>query len=287
MTKPAYWLEITIKAGTDAREMASALLFTLGCTGTQEKQDRLVAWFDPRGRDIRRLKAEVGAALSRLEAAGFPFGKFSWRRIRPRDWNRAWRAWFQPVAVTDSLRIRPAWERATANAGDLFIMPRMAFGTGTHETTQLCMIQLEKIIGRGDGVLDIGTGSGILAIAACKLHAGTVTAFDVDSDAIANAVENAALNRVSHAIHFFQGTLGSLRPRPYHIIAANIDTPVLLSLLPVLGDYLADSGRIILSGILRTESGRVQSALEANGYRIAETTEKGEWIAITAVTGGR
>jgi ribosomal protein L11 methyltransferase len=280
MNKPEFWIEIFMPAEPQAREAVSALLFESGCTGTEERENGLLAWFDPRGHPIAGLRKEVKARISRLRLSGLHAGPPRIRRIKNRNWNRAWRAWYKPVCVTPSLLVRPPWEKRVLQPGqqELLIMPRMAFGTGTHETTQLCLILLERMVNAGDRVLDIGTGSGILAVAAVKLNAGQVTAFDIHADCLSNAVENAGLNRTGTGILFFCGTLDSLRPIPHDIITVNINASVLLSLMPAYRSYLAEDGRIILSGILESECGKLKKAAHKYGYRLVETVQKGEWI---------
>jgi ribosomal protein L11 methyltransferase len=145
------------------------------------------------------------------------------------------------------------------------------------------MALLEKYLHPGDRVLDMGTGSGILAITAVRLNAGSVTAFDVDAVALVNAAENAALNGVSGLIRFYCGSLAGLRHVPHEIIVANIDTPALAPVLPEYGAYLTAGGRLILSGILESEAERILSVLKTNGYRVEETAKKGEWAGISAV----
>ena len=174
--------------------------------------------------------------------------------------------------------------------------PGMAFGTGQHPTTQLALELLEISIKGSDVVADIGTGSGILAIAAAKLGAKRVDAVDLDATTIPIAQSNIQLNKVESVIHLHQGDgLNALERQKYPLIVANILTKVILPMIPICPKFLEPAGRLILSGILATEASQIEAQLEANGFRVLETrqlkeshelTQSGEnWVGILAQMG--
>ena len=284
MNKIPFWFEVFVPFGPGALEPVSELLFTLGCTGTEERENGLTAWFDPGRLDREPLLEALQGGIGRLRASGMIVGDPHMRTIKSRDWNEAWRAWFKPVPVTPALIVRPPWEKYKASPGmlELIIMPRMAFGTGTHETTQLCLEMLESTVQPGATLLDIGAGSGILAVAAAKWQADRVTAVEIDPLAVGNCAENADLNGVREKIRVVCGTLDCIRPQRYDMITANINTQVLSAILPDLVRYLSGSGRLILSGILASESGAFVQTLVQHGYTVADEHDKGEWAGILA-----
>lgn len=203
------------------------------------------------------------------------------------DWKDKWKENFKPTKVTEKLVVKPTWEEYEAVDGEIILHldPGMAFGTGTHETTSLCMKLLEKYLGdepQTKKVLDVGCGSGILAISAALLGCKDVLAVDIDDDAVQVAEENTALNGVSEKIKVAHGDLTKGIDFKAHIIVANLMADLVIMLSESAREHLEDGGVFISSGILIEKKELVAEAVEKAGFEILEIAEDGEWCAIAA-----
>lgn len=217
------------------------------------------------------------------------------------DWKDKWKENFKPVKVTDRIVVKPTWEEYEAKEGELILQidPGMAFGTGTHETTSLCMKLLEKYIGQRMGggiacglqvgmepnapkVLDVGCGSGILSIAAALLGCNDVLGVEIDADAVEVAKENVALNGVEDAVTVRQGDLTKGVDFKADIIVANLMHNLVMELSPSARKHLNKEGVFISSGILIEKRDEVADAVKRAGFEILEIPEDGEWCAIAA-----
>ena len=210
-----------------------------------------------------------------------------------KDWINNWKQYFKPFTVDDIL-IKPTWEKVPQEHKDkllIQIAPGTAFGTGMHETTQLCIRQLSRYVKEGTRVLDVGTGSGILGIAALKLGAKQVFGTDLDENAVSAVRENIEANQISeNQFQVVQGNLiedEDIRMQAgeecYDIAVANILAPVIILLQAEIGRHLKQGGIFITSGIINTKEEEVRAAMEANKrLEIVETTYQGDWVSITA-----
>ena len=230
--------------------------------------------------------AQVRQILARLKAQD-PDGKYGrleleMKDVDEEDWSNAWKKYYHPVQVGEHLVVCPSWEAYDRQPDDvvLTLNPGMAFGTGTHDTTRLCMELLEKYITPQDTVLDVGCGSGILAITAALLGANKIIGCDIDEVAVKVAGENAALNGVQDRIAFHQGDLTSQVEGSFQIICANIVADVIIRLSEDAGRYLAKDGIFITSGIIDTREQDVLNALEQNGFQVIERRTSGGWVAL-------
>ncbi len=205
------------------------------------------------------------------------------RRLRDEDWQRAWQRRLRARRI-GRLLVRPSWDTATAKAGEVAIEiePGMAFGTGEHPTTALCLRALAELVRGGESVLDLGTGSGILAIAAAKLGAARVLALDIDPQAVRAARENARRNGVEGVIDVHQGTLtpGMTARARYDLICANIDGLTLERLAPLLARALGPGGRLVLSGFLSESARALAEAFSALGLRPLAELHEAPWAAL-------
>mgnify|MGYP002570034308 FL=1 len=229
---------------------------------------------------------QVRQILARLKAQD-PDGKYGrleleMKEVDEEDWSNAWKKYYHPVQVGEHLVVCPSWEAYDRQPDDvvLTLNPGMAFGTGTHDTTRLCMELLEKYITPQDTVLDVGCGSGILAITAALLGANKIIGCDIDEVAVKVAGENAALNGVQDRISFHQGDLTSQVEGSFQIICANIVADVIIRLSEDAGRYLAKDGIFITSGIIDTREQDVLNALEQNGFQVIERRTSGGWVAL-------
>ena len=229
---------------------------------------------------------QVRQILARLKAQD-PDGKYGrleleMKDVDEEDWSNAWKKYYHPVQVGEHLVVCPSWEAYDRQPDDvvLTLNPGMAFGTGTHDTTRLCMELLEKYITPQDTVLDVGCGSGILAITAALLGANKIIGCDIDEVAVKVAGENAELNGVQDRIAFHQGDLTSQVEGSFQIICANIVADVIIRLSKDAGRYLAKDGIFITSGIIDTREQDVLNALEQNGFQVIERRTSGGWVAL-------
>ena len=208
---------------------------------------------------------------------------------RQEDWEWGWKQYFKPFPVGEKFMIKPSWETVEDAQGRtiLEIDPASSFGTGTHDTTQLCMTMLEKTVQGGEKLLDMGTGSGILAIAAAMLGAEAHTAVDIDEHCLTCACENAARNGVTigrtlHGDALRDAALAAEIGDGYEIIVANIVADVIIGMAQMFWDKLTPGGTLICSGILNERADEVEAALKQTGFAIAERRSSDDWTAFTA-----
>lgn len=200
------------------------------------------------------------------------------------DWLEGWKQHFSPQEISPRLAIVPSWETYTPRSGQAVVVldPGMAFGTGTHGTTYTCLQALSDYLTVGMCVADIGTGSGILAIAAVKLHAGTVTATDNDALSIRVAEENAAMNDVADRIDFRVVDLLDGVSGPFDLLIANILAPVITRLAPQVPPILAPGGLFISSGYITSQEADIRAALTDAGFTILQRYERDDWVTLVA-----
>jgi len=242
----------------------------------------LRAWF-AEVKDPEQTRLRLEEELEKIRALGLGTVQapaYAW--VQEEDWSNNWKAYFKPLRVGQRLVVIPSWETYDLQEGDLPIIldPGMAFGTGSHTTTALCLRQLERLVRPGTRVLDVGTGSGILAIAAKRLGAGKVTAIDVDPVAVRVARENMARNGVDVAVQ--EGTIERLPPDPYDLIVANIVAAVIIDILPEVATRLVQGGRFLASGIITERKQEVLDAVRAAWLLPLEVWEEDGWVAILA-----
>jgi ribosomal protein L11 methyltransferase len=250
----------------------------------------LQAFFPP-DTDVPQLEAGVRAYLEGLTALGFQVrGEARLTPLADRNWGEAWREHFRPIRVGRRLLVVPPWERRAATGGRvaLVVEPGRAFGTGHHGSTASCLMRLESVVRPAPSrAIDLGTGSGILAIAALKLGVGRVLAVDEDPDAIASARANAARNGVAAAMRCVQGDAASLRARPAPLVLANLLAALHLRLAPRYASLVAPGGALLLGGILNAEAAGVRSALEPHGFALAGVSCNDGWSCVELRRPGR
>ena len=237
--------------------------------------------------------ADIRAALENLKARD---EEHAWGRLctetaltRQEDWEWGWKQYFKPFPVGRGFMIKPSWETVEDPQGRriLEIDPASSFGTGSHDTTQLCMMALEDAVKPGDKLLDMGTGSGILAIAAAMLGADVQTIVDIDENCLKTAHENAEKNHVEIG----RGLCGDALRDPklaedigggYDVIVANIVADVIIGMSPMFADKLVKGGTLICSGILNERAEEVRAALEKSGFTILSHEKSDDWSAFAA-----
>ena len=216
---------------------------------------------------------------ARMEAAGIPYTSET-EGVEQEDWQNGWRKYYHPMDVGQRLAVVPSWQDYETSRVKLILDPGLAFGTGGHETTNLCLEVLDERVKGGERVLDIGTGSGILAIAALKLGAAVAEGVDIDPVAVHTAGENAALNGVADKLTVLVGDLSDKASGRYDIITANIVANAIMALAPAVPGLMADDAVFIASGIIDSRKDEVIAALEAAGLAVLEVKEKRGWECI-------
>lgn len=279
------WQALEVTAEAAAREAVEYALIEAGALGTEvsgEGEDviRVNAYFDavPEREELREGLLD---ALRIYDLPSSSVREMQLREVEDRDWLGEWKKSWQPVRVGRRFIIAPPWSELAEDPDSIVIRiePGMAFGTGTHETTRLCLAAIEKYF-TGGSLLDVGTGTGILAIAAAKLFPeARIEACDTDAEAVEIAIENARLNGVAESINFRTGTVEETTASA-DLTCANLTADVIVPLLPAL--IGATCGRLILSGILGTQTELVLSRLRELGVtQEPEVQTDGEWVAIT------
>ncbi len=300
----ADWLEIAVQvAGIDAEAVADT--FRPHCPGgvaielairTQGDGDvvdgdapALVKGYLPPGVDSARVRRSLRLVLRFAPLESPPRWRRA-RRLREERWRDSWKRYFKPQRIGERLLVKPSWAKYKVKAGDAVIEidPGMAFGTGQHPTTAMCLRALENRLRPRQAVLDLGAGTGILAIAAAKLGAGRVLALDIDPQAVKAARENVALNGVRGVVEVREGTLPEGAPgRRFDLIVANISGLTIERLAANLAGALRQSGTLIVSGFLEDTVEALDRALAAAGVTVDRVEAEGVWRAITATRIGR
>jgi ribosomal protein L11 methyltransferase len=280
------WLELHILVPSDSHDAVAEICRQAGAQGVSLYADRVITALPiTEGLDerVRFLKAQ----LLHLPEWGLPPVQHLTEQVRDeKEWAEAWKEFFHVLRVGERVVIKPSWEDYTPREADVVIEldPGMAFGTGQHETTQLCLEFLEKLVQPGMVVADIGTGSGILAITAAKLGAISVWAVDNDPVAVLTAKGNVARNGVERlvSVHLADGCEDAPE---CDLLVANITAEVIENLLPDFARCIRRGGWLVVSGIVQERSGRIRSALQQTPWNHLQHRERGGWCAFAARRG--
>lgn len=236
--------------------------------------------------DKDEIVKEIEGRIKGLEAYGVFLENYvvTSSTVREEDWANNWKKYYKPTRVGERFLIRPLWEDYTAEQGEIVISmdPGMAFGTGTHETTRMCLEALERYIRKDTRVLDIGTGSGILAIGASLLGAREVVGVDLDPVAVASAKENVGYNHLDN-VQILEGNLMEVVEGEADIIVANIIAEIIVVLIDDVHKKLQEDGVFISSGIIKEKEELVTRKLLDSGFFVKEANYQGEWVCIVAI----
>ena len=309
------WLELIVHTTTEAADAVSEALIGCGATGTmvedradipdpakpngyweiidpalitQMPEDVLVhAWLAPDDTLQENLKQLRGRLDTLAEIWGEAAGslRVDTANVKDEDWSEVWKQFYKPFRAGERLVVKPTWEAYTPREGDLIIEidPGMAFGSGMHETTSMCLQLLEQYVREGCTVFDVGTGSGILAIGAALLGARDVLAIDIDENAVKVAKENIAHNGLADRIRAEAGNLLDRAPDALcDVCVANIIADVICGFAEPLVPHIRPGGVFICSGIIAERESDVLRALCGAGYDVKQVLHKGEWVAIAA-----
>ena len=308
------WTEVLIKVDPQAVEAVTDILYGLGAQGVaidepvdvqklredelywdyidekllenDTEETKIMAYFSEEETNLPEKIAVIKEKIRNLTEFGLSIGSgtVELSNVNQEDWESAWKQYFKPVHVTDRIVVKPEWEEYSPQEGEIVIEidPGMAFGTGTHETTSMCINQIEKNLKSGDTVIDIGCGSGILSMAAVLLGAEKATGVDLDPVAVRVALENVELNNLQDKIEILHGNLTDVIREKADIVVANIMADIILILLEDVREFIKDDGLFISSGIIQEKRAAVEARLLEKNFSIVEVETKGEWCAITA-----
>lgn len=310
------WLEIVLNAKSEELDLISATLIANGVPGLAVEEEEEFRTFLEENRQywdyvddelmeqmkgVSRIKfyvtddADGQKQLAQyLKGIDLPYTSV---RLREYDWAHSWQKYYRPLAIGKKLYIIPEWERDTAQIPEgctsLLMNPGLTFGTGSHASTQLCLEGIEEFVVPGRNVLDLGCGSGILAIAALRLGASHATGVDIDPKAVDVSYENAELNGIGRdRCRFLAGNViadkslvAELKELKAPLVLANIVADVIIPLAPVVPELLAEGGTFVCSGIIDKRGDEVAAALEKNGLKVIRRFEKNGWIALAAQVG--
>ena len=307
------WTEVTIKTTTEAVEAISNILMEERCGGVmiedpkdflfQKKNELdwdyveeevfnksnqdgvLIKTYIPEERNVLELVETIKAKISLLPDCGLDIGEgsVSLSNVNESDWANEWKNYYKPTKVGEKVVVKPTWEEYEAKEGDLIIEldPGMAFGTGTHETTRMCIQALERYVKEESTVFDVGCGSGILAIAAAKLGAKLAVGVDLDPVAVESSIENVGYNNLNN-IEILHGNLVEVIDGKADIVVANILAEIICILTDDVKRVLKDGGVFITSGIIHDRVDMICEKLEATGFEVVEKNRDGEWNCIVA-----
>lgn len=312
------WNKFTIKTTTEAEDYLSAMLDEIGVEGieiedniplSKEDQSTMFIDFPPElpeddgtskvsfyideKEDYEEILEQVKAGIEEWrQFVDIGEGTITQSTTEDIDWQNNWKQFFSSFYIDDIL-IKPTWEELKEEDKDKFLIeidPGVSFGTGKHETTQLCIRQLRKYMKDGEKILDVGCGSGILSIVALKLGAGEVVGTDIDENCMTSTYENMEVNGLDKAQGtFYVGNLiddeelqRKVGTECYDIVVANILADVIIPLAPVIPARLKKDGIFITSGIIDFKEEEVKQAIKQAGFEILETNYQGEWVNITA-----
>lgn len=299
-----HWLELTVQAHPDAVESVSELLsrYTTGGVAIEEpielidegQEYRVLAGqpvqvhaYVPIDGKEEEARQRIAEGLWHFSSLGAHFvGELQTRTVNEEDWANAWKEYYYVTHIGKRLVIRPSWREYTPKDAEVVLTldPGMAFGTGLHPTTRMCLEQVEKRVQASMRVLDVGTGSGILAIAAAKLGAASVYAIDNSSVAVESTQANATMNELDERIQVVLGVLDEAEAErmasQYDLVVANIIAHIIGSIAPQLARVLASDGLLVVSGIIEARRHDAEDPLLAAGLELVEQTMIEDWLAL-------
>ena len=306
------WIEVRVITKSEALEPISGIFYSLDCKGVaiEDPEDILgreqgpLTWdfadinvLEHKGKvavvkayfaeedNIEDVLEYVNERLTELKEMGLDLGeaKVEHEKMHEEDWANTWKQYYKPTKVGEKIVVKPIWEEYEAKDGELVVDldPGMAFGTGTHETTRMCIQSLEKYVKEDSTVFDVGCGSGILAIAAAKLGAKLAVGVDLDPVAVESSIENVGYTKLKN-IEILHGNLVEVIDGKADIVVANILAEIICILTDDVKRVLKDGGVFITSGIIHDRVDMVCEKLEATGFEVVEKNRDGEWNCIVA-----
>jgi ribosomal protein L11 methyltransferase len=304
------WIEVSVKTTSEAYEAISDILMGQGAQGISiddpnnltflddesfvwdyidesiaknaDDSVRVIAYYpkdDTADKKIETIKASIENARQYLDVGD---GTIELKNVNNQDWENEWKKNYSPFRIGSNILIKPSWENAQVRQSDIVIEldPGMAFGTGTHETTSMCVEFLEKYIKKNDSLLDIGCGSGILSIVGAKLGCSKVFAIDIDPVAVNVTIENIRINNVEPIVKTKKALVEEIEKEKYQVIVANIVADAIMSISPTVKSFMDEQSIYIISGIIKERAAKVRELLVKSGFVIIEEKKIGEWVAM-------
>lgn len=305
------WLEVAIITSSQAIEAVSGILYNTPVSGIsiedpqdiefkkkhpgdwdyfdesllEVKEGAVIKGYYKEDEDFEEHLKYIKSSIENLKEFGIDKGQglVTVTKVNEEDWENNWKKYYKPTKVGNKIVVKPIWENYDAKDDELVVEldPGMAFGTGTHETTRMCIKALEKYVNSDSIVFDIGTGSGILAISAAKLNAKKAIGVDLDPVAVKSASENVKYNELDN-IEIIHGNLMDVVKGKANIVVANIIADVIIFLTDSVKDFILPGGRFIASGIINSRKQDVIDKFNSAGLKIDEVNEEGEWVCIVA-----
>lgn len=309
------WSELSIHSTQEAVEPISNILHEAGASGVviEDPEDLVKVWdtsfgetyelnpddypeegviikaYMPVNSFLGETVDEIKEAINNLMLYDIDLGRnaVTISEVNEEEWAVAWKKYYKPVRISDLITVSPSWEDYEAEEGEIVVEldPGMAFGTGTHPTTKMCIQAVEKVIRPGDTMIDVGTGSGVLSIAAAKLGAARVIAFDLDDVAVKAAKLNVKLNKVQDVVTAKTNNLLDNVQEKADIVTANLLAEIILRFPEQAVNVVKPGGYFIASGIIKAKSSQVQESLIEHGFSIEEAMETEDWVALIAKNG--
>ena len=280
------WIEVTLKADSPFQDLLIGQLAQLGFDGFLQEEASFSCYAPAKtwkNGMAKKLQSLLGNFEREFKGKHFPMTK---KTIHQKNWNEDWKKSVGIVEATSNVIIKPSWKKLRKKDKGkivLHIDPKMAFGTGHHETTRLALVLLEDHLSADAQVLDFGSGTGILAIAAVKLGAKAALAVDNDPRAVENALENISRNRVPRRVKAIEGNAHKLPKRSFDVILANIDLSTIANSLPALVKRLKPQGTMIVSGLLTTDMTNFMNLISHQGVMPLEMVSENEWVALALI----
>lgn len=307
------WVEVQIKTTTEAEEIVANIMYDLGVTGLAIEDPSDILAFQQSEEDWDYIDPELvkqdyeGVIIKAyfpedenlpdkiqlvkdnienipMRETGKALGSVTITEVYEEDWAEAWKKYYKPIKLGEKIVIKPTWEEYEKKEGEIVIEldPGMAFGTGTHETTMLCIEALEKYVNNNTFVYDVGCGSGILSIVSAKLGAKKVVGVDLDPLCVKISKENVSINRVENTVEILEGNLLDKFTEKADIIVCNIIAEVIIDMVKHLKKYLKDDGVFIASGIIVEKKEKVKEELVSNGFKMLEEKITNDWVLIVS-----
>ncbi len=276
-----FWVEVEVKTTEEALELVIAFASEIGTSGFWETDESLKCYFKKDEWDSGKGESFLNF-IKNLEIEGQKV-EVSVREFREENWNKIWEESIEPIEVGEKFVIKPSWKEYRGKSKIVIqIDPKMAFGTGHHETTRLMLRAIEKYLYPGCKILDVGTGSGILSIAAVKLGAEFALGVDNDKWAYENALENAKINGVEDKFKLILGSIEDVKEKNFDFIFANINKNAVIAMMKDFQTRLKKDGFLITSGFLDVEQGTIEEYLLAHDFEIVDVLKENEWVAIVS-----
>lgn len=298
------WIEVKIVFNFNDRQLAvdliSDLLYDLdfkglvvegpeiegfedwGSNAVTHENDAVIGYL-PFDDTLRRKRKTIEEGLQKLEKQIGMTCRIFYTEVDEADWTESWKAYFRPEKITDQIVVKPTWKDYSPNDKEIIIEidPGMAFGTGTHPTTRMCIVLLEKYLKKKAAFLDVGTGSGILMIAAAKLGAGKIWGTDNDAVAVDIARRNLIHNRIPESVfHVMTGNMVDKITEQFDLVAANLTAKTIITLFENIQKVLVQEGILICSGIIEPDKNKVLGKMRHAGFNVIETLADGDWISM-------